>query len=307
MGKPIVIMGVFMADATFRARRLPRMGETLRGDAFALGPGGKGSNQAVAAARAGGDVTFLTRLGDDTFADMAMDLWRDAGIRPEALRDGHSHTGAASILVSSKSGDNAIVISPGAGGEISGTDVDRWTPQIGAAAVFVTQLEQPIAAAERALGVARAAGTVTILNPAPAAALPGGLLANCDFITPNETEAEMLTGIAVDSLAGAEAAARHLCASGVGAVVITLGEMGALFYDGDKARHLPAVVAGPVVDTTGAGDAFNGGFATALAAGAALHDAVRFGVATAGVAVTRAGAASAMPLSDEIAALMAVS
>ena len=169
----------------------------------------------------------------------------------------------------------------------------------------MTQLEQPIPAARRGLEIARAAGVTTILNPAPAAALDDAMLALCDYITPNETEAETLTGLPVTTLAEAEAAGDALMARGVGAVIITLGARGALYRDRARSVHVPVISAGPVVETTGAGDAFNGGFAVALSEGRDVIEAVRFGTATAGISVTRAGAAAAMPLRDEIDALLA--
>jgi ribokinase len=302
--KPIVILGVFVADTAYRAARQPRMGETILGDSFALGPGGKGSNQSVAAARAGGDVTFITRLGQDTFADMALATWAGAGVRTAVTHDPDSYTGAAYIFVDSATGDNAIIVAPGAASAISEADIDARADLIAGAGVFVTQLEQPLPAALRALQIAREAGVTTILNPAPAAPLPTGMLALCDYVTPNESEAEALTGLLVTTIPEAEAAARALVALGAGAAVITLGAQGALFHDGAQTVHIPAISAGPVVETTGAGDAFNGGFATALAEGADPVAAVRFGCATAGISVTRAGTAPSMPSRAEIDSLL---
>jgi len=304
MAKPIVILGVFVADTAYRAARQPRMGETILGDSFALGPGGKGSNQSVAAARAGGDVTFITRLGQDTFADMALATWARAGVKTAVTQDAGSYTGAAYIFVDSATGDNAIIVAPGAAASISESDIDAQAALIGRAGVFVTQLEQPLPAALRALQIAREGGVTTILNPAPAAPLPTGMLALCDYVTPNESEAEALTGLPVTTVAEAEAAARALRAMGAGAAVITLGAQGALFHDGTQTVHVPAVNAGPVVETTGAGDAFNGGFAVALAEGADPVAAVRFGCATAGISVTRPGTAPSMPARAEIDALL---
>ena len=308
MGRHIAVLGIFVADTAYRTDRLPRLGETLLGRGFALGPGGKGSNQAVAAALAAGSggpaVHFVSRLGRDPFADMARATWARAGVVPEITEDPDSYTGAACILVEHGSGNNAIVVAPGAAGRISAADVDARAGLIGSAAVFVTQLEQPMEAAYRGLEVARAGGAVTILNPAPAADLPAGMLALCDYVTPNESEAEGLTGIAVASVSDAERAADALMAQGAGAVVLTLGERGALFRDRSRSVHVPPFRAGPVVETTGAGDAFNGGFAVALAEGADPVAAVRFGSAVAGLSVTRAGAAASMPARAEVLALL---
>ena len=303
-GGRIVVLGVFVADTAFRADRQPRMGETILGRSFALGPGGKGSNQAVAAARAGGDAHMLTLLGRDTFADMALATWREAGVAPAVTQRDDAATGAAYIFVDDATGDNAIIICPGVAGTIGPADVDARADLIGGARVLLTQLEQPIEAARRALEIARGAGAVTILNPAPAAELPEGLLALCDLVTPNESEAEALTGVSVRGAKDAERAARALREAGAGAVVVTLGERGALYHDGARTEYVPAVAAGPVVETTGAGDAFNGALAVALARGDDAVDAVRFGCAAAGLSVTRPGTAPSMPTLEEIERLM---
>ncbi|MCK0166793.1 ribokinase [Jannaschia sp. S6380] len=301
----IVILGVFVADTSYRADRQPRMGETIMGRSFALGPGGKGSNQAVAAARAGGAVTFVSKLGRDTFGDMAMAAWAEAGVTP-AVERGDGYTGAAYIFVEESTGNNAIIIAPGAAAGIDATFIDAHADAIRRAKVFVTQLEQPMDAAHRALRLARDGGATTILNPAPAAELPDGMLALCDYVTPNETEAEALTGIAVTDVASARRAGDALLAAGVArAAVLTLGDKGALYHDGDTSLLVPPYNAGAVVETTGAGDAFNGGFATALAEGMDPQDAVRFGCATASISVTRPGTAPSMPDRSEIDALLA--
>lgn len=305
MAGKIVILGVFVADTAYRAERQPRMGETILGKSFVLGPGGKGSNQSVAAAMAGGEVHFISRLGADPFADMARDTWARAGVTPEITIDDESYTGAAYIFVEDATGNNAIIISPGAAGRISAQDVEARAGLIGRASVFVTQLEQPMAAAHRALEIARAGGARTILNPAPAAAIPDEMLALCDIVTPNESEAEGITGIAVTSVETATQAATALLARRVGAAIVTLGENGALYHDGTRTVHVPVFNAGPVVETTGAGDAFNGGLATALAEGMDPIDAVRFGCATASISVTRPGTAPSMPARAEIDAMLA--
>jgi ribokinase len=306
MPHDIVILGVFVADTAYRAGRMPRMGETILGQSFALGPGGKGSNQSVAAAMAGGDVGFVTKLGQDTFAEMALATWASAGVTSLATQHPESYTGAAFIFVDHATGDNAIIISPGIAATLSAADVEAQADAIGRAKVFVTQLEQPLEAAIRALEIARAGGAATILNPAPAAEIPDAMLALCDYVTPNETEASELTGIEVRDVASAERAAAALLARGVAkAAIVTLGENGCLWFDGDRALHVPALNAGAVVETTGAGDAFNGGFAVALAEGMAPEAALRFANATAAISVTRPGTAPSMPSRAEIEALLA--
>jgi ribokinase len=304
MGKGVVILGVFVADTAYRAARMPRMGETILGQSFALGPGGKGSNQAVAVARLGEPVSLITRLGEDAFGEMAMRVWAEAGVRPVVTRVAESYTGAAFIFLDAATGDNAIIISPGAAATIAASDLEAQAALVGGAAVFVTQLEQPLEAAVRGLEIARAAGVATVLNPAPGRALPDAVLALCDFVTPNETEAAELTGLPVGGVEEARAAAERLVARGAGAAVITLGAQGALLHGGGRSELVPAVNAGAVVETTGAGDAFNGGFATALARGADPGAAVRFGCAVAGISVTRAGTAPSMPTLAEVEAVL---
>lgn len=301
----ITILGVFVADTAYRAERQPRMGETILGKSFVLGPGGKGSNQSVAAARAGGNVAFVSRLGDDDFADMAMKTWGEAGVDAKVTRDPASYTGAAYIFIEDATGNNAIIISPGAAAAISADDVEANRDLIESSAVFITQLEQPIPAAQRALEIARGAGVATILNPAPAAPLDDAIFALCDYITPNETETSELTGMEVVTVDQARSAGDALLAKGVGTAVITLGENGVLVHGAGVSEHVPAFNAGPVVETTGAGDAFNGGFAVALAEGRSPVEAARFGCATAGISVTRPGTAPSMPTRAEIDALLA--
>jgi len=306
MSGKIVILGVFVADTAYRADRAPKMGETILGHSFALGPGGKGSNQAVAAARAGGEVHFVTKLGRDTFADLALATWKEAGVTPEVTQHDDSYTGAAYIFVEEATGNNAIIVCPGVARTISPADIEARAGLIGGASVFMTQLEQPMDAAHRALQIARAGGARTILNPAPAAAIPPEMIALCDFVTPNESEAEGITGIAVGSVADAELAADAFLDMGAGAAIVTLGENGALYRDRSHSVHIPALKAGPVVETTGAGDAFGGGLAAALARGSDPVEAVRFGNATAAISVTRPGTAPSMPRRSEIEALLAV-
>jgi len=281
------------------------MGETILGRSFALGPGGKGSNQAVAAARLGAEVHFISRLGADPFGEMALATWAEAGVRPAVTRDPASYTGAAYIFVEAATGNNAIIIAPGAAATISPADIDAQAALIRRAGVFVTQLEQPLAAAARGLMIAHKAGVTTILNPAPAQPLGDDILMLCDYLTPNETEAAEISGVAVETADDARRAGDVLLGRGVRAVVITLGDKGALFHAPGRSELVPVVSAGPVVETTGAGDAFNGGFATALARGMDPVEAVRFGCAVAGVSVTRPGTAPSMPTLAEVEALLA--
>jgi ribokinase len=300
LGK-VVILGVFVADTSYRADRMPKMGETILGNSFALGPGGKGSNQAVACARMGAETHLISKLGQDDFAKLAHDTWAEAGVIPHAEQLSDTYTGAAYIFIEESTGDNAIIIAPGAAAMITATEIEANTDLIASASVFVTQLEQPMAAAMRGLEIARAAGVTTLLNPAPAAPLPDGMLSLCDYVTPNETECEALTGVAVHNEADADKACLALRELGVGTPIITMGEQGAYLCDHGL---VPAVNAGALVETTGAGDAFNGAFAAALSEGHAPLRAVEYGCATAGISVTRAGTASSMPHRNAVDALM---
>ena len=300
----VAILGIFVADLAFRAGRMPGVGETIAGSGFKMGPGGKGSNQAVAAARAGAPVTFLSKVGKDAFGAIALDTWRAEGISARVAELDDQPTGAAFIYVNDSTGENAIIVVPGAAATISAGDVDAAADAIRDAAVFITQLEQPVEAAWRGLQIAREAGVVTIFNPAPAEPIDDAIYALCDYITPNESEAALLTGIAVTDLVGARKAGDAFLAKGVGTALITLGEAGVLLHSRTGSIHIPAVNAGPVVETAGAGDAFNGGFAAALARGADPVEAARFGCAVAGISVTRAGTAPSMPLRAEVEALL---
>lgn len=303
--KWVTVMGSFVADLAFRTDKLPAWGETFMGRSFQLGPGGKGSNQAVAAARAGANVSFISKLGRDPFGDLARATYSKEGIDTRYLLSTDSPTGAAAILLDANSGENSIIVVPGACFELTPEEVEGMADLIAASAIFVTQLELALPTVERGLALARSLGVPTILNPAPACDLPSRIFRNCDFVTPNETEAEMLTGIAVKSEADAERAADAFLAMGVRNAVITLGAKGVFVKNATVAAHVPAVNAGAVVETTGAGDAFNGGFAVALAEGKDILEAARFGCAVAGISVTRVGTAPSMPMRAEVDALLA--
>ena len=302
--KDIVILGVFVADTAYRASRQPQIGETIIGNEFSLGPGGKGSNQAVAAALAGGNVHFISRLGKDDFANMAISLWEKSGITPHVTQYSDSYTGAAYIFIEDKTGNNAIIVSPGAAANINDDDITANKGLIQGSRVFMTQLEQSLDAAGTALSFAKDGGAITILNPAPAQPLGENILKLCDFVTPNEIEAEQITGTPVKSINDAEIAAGKLLEKGASAAVITLGEQGALFKDNNQIIHQPSYEVGPVVETTGAGDAFNGGLAVALAEEMPIDRALRFACATASISVTRQGTAPSMPDRHEIDTLI---
>jgi len=299
------VMGSFVADLAFRTLQLPEWGQTVLGSEFRLGPGGKGSNQAVAAARLGATVGFITKLGRDPFGDLARATYEREGIDARYCFETTEHaTGGAAIIVHATKGENAIVVVPSSGFQLTTGDVDRAAGAIREAAIFMTQLEVPLPIVEHGLALARRAGVRTILNPAPASQMPDRVYPLCDFLTPNESEAAGLIGAPVADLRDAEHAADVFLSRGVQNVVITLGAQGALVKNRDVTRHVPAIDAGPVVETTGAGDAFNGGFAVALTEGLDLVEAARFGCAVAGISVTRHGTAPAMPHRHEVDALL---
>lgn len=301
----VAILGIFAADLAFRAKRLPVMGETLLGEGFVMGPGGKGSNQSVAAARAGGDVRFITKIGQDAFGDIAIATWKGAGVDTSCVtRLADQLTGAAFIFVSSETGNNAIIVNAGAAGTVTAADVVAAEAAIKDSRVFVTQLETAVEASWRGLELARKAGAITVFNPAPAAKIDPAIYKLCDYVTPNETEAAEITGVQVVSVDDARAAGNKLLEMGVGNALITLGANGVLLHNAKQSVHVPAYKV-KVVETTGAGDAFNGGFAVAIGEGQDPVAAARFGVATASLSVTKAGTAPSMPTRAEIDKMLA--
>jgi len=306
MTKPISILGIFVADLTFRTDRMPIKGETFIGNSFKLGPGGKGSNQAVATRRAGAETIFITKIGKDTFGEMAMKLYADEGINAEYVWEiADMATGAASIVVNEETSENLIIVVPGAADDMVPDDLEAAEAGIAKSSFFMASLEVPIPVMQRGLEVAKRNRIPTILNPAPAAILPDEVYGLSDYFTPNETEASMLAGIPVENVDQAEAAAKIFLDRGVKTAVITLGEIGVYVRNSEISQHVPAFDMGDkVLETTGAGDAFNGGFAHALAQGMSLIEAIRFGSATAAISVTRLGTAPAMPFNNEIMELL---
>jgi len=303
---PVAVLGIFVADLAFKAPRLPVMGETILGQGFKDGPGGKGSNQAIAAARAGADVRMITRIGRDTFGEMAQRAWAADGVDTRTVTiDDTLPTGAAFIFVSTETGNNAIIVESGAAAHLSPADVAAAEAVIASAKVLVTQFEQPVETAVAGLTLARKHGVITILNPAPAVPADRAIYALCDYVTPNETEAETITGQKVQTEADALAAAKAFVAMGAKNALITLGEKGSFLHGEAGTAMVPAFKVANVVDTTGAGDGFNGGFATALAEGKTPLDAIRFANATAALSVQKPGTAPSMPTRLEIEALLA--
>ena len=301
MRAKVVVVGSFNADLTSYMQRMPRPGETVHGDTFVTGAGGKGSNQAVAAARLGADVTFIGRVGADVFANLAYEIWDAEGVNRDYVgRDSEHATGVAPIMVDS-SGENMIVVVLGANNRVQKSDIDAARERIAAADVLVAQLEINTDMVAYALGTAKALGITTILNPAPAAAIPPETIALADYLTPNETELETLSGGAVTDV---ESAARGLLTRPDQTAVVTLGAQGAQIVTRESS-NLVGTFKVDVVDTTGAGDAFNGGLAVALAEGLALEDAVRFANAAAALSVTKPGAAPSTPYRADVDTLSA--
>lgn len=299
----IVVVGSSNTDMILRLPRIPRPGETLLGGDYLTADGGKGANQAVAAARAGGQVTFIARVGTDSLGDTALHGFRRERINVEFIRrDRQSPSGVALIFVAD-AGENSIGVAPGANGHLSVADVRRAREAIGRANVLLAQLEIPLETVTAAVELAHAAATPVILNPAPARKLPSGLLRRISVLTPNESEASLLTGIRVTNTASAERAARKLRSQGVGTVIVTMGSNGALIVDDQNVVHVPALPVKPV-DTTAAGDVFNGALAVAMGEGRALRDAVRFAAAAAALSVTRLGAQPSAPRRGAIRRLL---
>ena len=303
MKNSVVMLGSYVTDLMSRQKGLPRPGETMLGSYYAIGSGGKGSNQAIAAHRAGAQVVLATKIGRDQLGDMALSFYEKEGISTEfVFRDDHLPTGAAMILVDEISGQNAIVVVPSACMNVTPAEVEKTAEAIRNAGVLLVQMEINPEATFAAVEIAFRAGVRVIFNPAPAGKIPKNVYTMIDVITPNETEAETLTGIAVNDREGARNAAKALLEKGVKNAVITLGSRGAFLMNREQEAWIESI---PVntVDTTGAGDAFNGGLAAALADGADLMEAVKFANCVGALSVTRQGTAPAMPRRAEIDAL----
>lgn len=301
----IVVLGSFVADLTFRTPRLPEWGEAVFGSDFRVSPGGKGANQAIAIARLGGRASFVGKLGRDVFGDLARSTFARENVDTEfCFATESAGTGGAAVIVHASSGENAIVVDPGSSFRLTPTELDAAANRIKASAAFITQLEMPLEVVMRGLGIAHDAGVTTILNPAPAVDLPREVYALCDYVTPNEAEASSITGERVSGPRDAERAAATLLSWGARNVVLTLGAQGAFVKTPSATCHVPAVDAGAVVETTGAGDSFNGAFALALAEGMDAMEATRFACTAAGISVTRRGTSESMPTRGEVDALV---
>jgi ribokinase len=305
MGRPsILVVGSSNTDMIVKVERLPQPGETVLGGEFLTAGGGKGANQAVAAARAGGAVSLIARVGEDSFGETALAAFRAGGIDTRhVVRDRTSPSGVALILVA-QSGQNSIAVAPGANGRLSAADVRRAKKAFRNASVLLLQLEIPLETVQAAAKLARSAGARVILNPAPAQSLPAGLLEGLFLLTPNQSEARLLTGINVENEQTAAEAAAKLLSHRVQNVVVTLGAAGAFVAGGRVRCFLPGHKI-EAVDATGAGDVFNGALAVAIAEGKGLVEAASFANAAAAISVTRPGAQSSAPRRKEIEYLLA--
>jgi ribokinase len=300
----VTVVGSLNMDLIARSPRIPRPGETIIGGDFHTAPGGKGANQAVAAARLGARVSMIGRVGRDAFAGQLLDNLSAAGVdHTFVIQDSEVATGVALIVVDD-AGENSIVVASGANMRLSPADVDEAEAVIAGADALLLQLESPLETVIRAAEVARAHGVTVILNPAPARSLPAELLAMVDVLIPNESETSLLTGLPVSNQAEAETAATALREMGVGTVILTLGERGALLAREEETEQVLAFEVTPV-DTTAAGDAFVGGFTVAMAGGQPLAEAVRWGNAAGALATTKLGAQPSLPTRQDLEALLA--
>ena len=296
----IVVFGSFVVDLTSWADHLPVPGETIKGSVFKMGPGGKGSNQGVAASRAGADVTLVTKVGNDVFGQTALDFYKNENMTTEyVFVDTEKETGTALIMVDEKVGQNQILVVSGACDNITVNEVEQTFPLIDSAEIVLLQLEVNMDAIEKVVDYAHAKGKKIVLNTAPARKLPAELLRKLDIVTPNEIEAGILTDTKVETEADAEQAARILMNSGVKNVVVTMGKNGVFVMTPERKEMIPSMRV-KAIDTTGAGDAFNGGFVTALSEGKDIFEAARFGNAVGALSVTKIGTAPAMPHRSDI-------
>lgn len=297
--RQILVVGSSNTDMVIKAAHLPRPGETILGGTFFMNPGGKGANQAVAIARLGGPVTFICKTGSDIFGHQSQQLFEEEGINTSyVFSDSGNPSGVALITVDEKA-ENCIVVASGANANLLPSDLEKAEEAIERADLVLMQLEVPMETVCFVADIAWQKGKKVILNPAPAHPLPVDLLRHLYLITPNETEAEMITGVEITDESSAGEAARALSGMGVQHVIITLGSKGALIYSNGKAEMVPALKV-EAVDTTAAGDVFNGALTVALSEGRSLKEAARFACKASAISVTRVGAQSSAPYRNEV-------
>ena len=305
MTSPIItVVGSFAVGLTIRTPQMPIFGQTLIGSDFDMGPGGKGSNQAVATARLGANSYFVGLIGEDKLGEIAVDLYKTEGVDTRYLRRTTTMATGAGLIILNTKGENFIILDMGANNLMDGAFVDGAEEQIARSKIVMSVLEIPVAAAQRAMELGKKHGITTILNPAPATPLPESLLRMVDYLTPNESELRILLGLPPDDPTPTPALAARLRSMGVQTVVVTMGENGAVILNEAGETHVPTVAV-DVVDTTGAGDAFNSAFAVALAEGKPLVEAVKYGCCGGATACTKLGVIPALGRREQIDRLYA--
>jgi|TARA_B100002051_G_scaffold4721_1_gene4071 ribokinase len=299
--KSISILGVFVADLCFVGDKIPSKGQTILGKKHIVGPGGKGSNQAIAAARLNGEVSFITKVGNDSHSEMAFNLYKESGVNTNSIiQDEKLFTGVAGIMID-KDGNNAINVVSGAAEHLVAEDIDNKIETIKNSKIFLTQMETPDEVTIYGLKKANEQKCITILNPAPARSIDEDNFKLIDYFTPNETEAEFYLNKKIETTEDIRHAANELLKKGIKNVIITLGEKGIFFANRKENFFLDAYkLKKPVIDTTGAGDAFNGAFAVGLANDLEIKEALTFANKVAGISTTKLGAAASMPFAKEL-------
>ena len=296
----ITVLGIFVADISFSGPKIPSIGETILGKKYNVGPGGKGCNQAIAIARLGGNTNFISKIGKDAYGELALKTLEKNKISTEnIIQDGNQQTGVAGILVDQNTGKNAINVIVGAPSSLRISEIEKQINLIKRSKIFLTQLEVPKDVTLHCLKTAKENGCITILNPAPASEISKEFYNNIDFFTPNETEAEFYTGIKITNDQEAKQAAEKLLNLGIKKVIITLGEKGLFYSDGKEEISLKAKAV-KAIDTTGAGDAFNGGLAFGLSKEKPIKECLELANKVAGISTTKLGAGDAMPFIQNI-------
>lgn len=297
--KKIVVIGSCNTDMVIKSDRLPVPGETILGGTFMMNPGGKGANQAVAAARLGGQVTFISKTGNDLFGRQSIELYENEGINTDYIFSDAEHPSGVALISVDMNGENCIVVASGANATLSSKDIDKARTAVERADILLMQLEIPLDTVEYAAKLAYGKGIKVVLNPAPACYLPDSLLKCLYMIIPNKTEAEMLSGVKVADWDSAKQAADIISSKGVSIVLITLGSLGALIKEGDQYYTVEATKVN-AVDTTAAGDTFCGAVCIALSEGRSVCEAVKWANRASGITVTRMGAQSSIPYRREL-------
>jgi ribokinase len=297
----ISVLGIFVADISFSGNKIPSIGETILGTNYNIGPGGKGCNQAIAIARLGGAVSFISKLGKDTYGDLATNTLHNNNIDTSTITYSNElQTGVAGIMVDKNTGKNAINVITGAPSTLTIKEVEKHIEVINNSKIFLTQLEVPKEVTLHCLKKAKENKVLTILNPAPASEISNEFFKYIDYFTPNETEAEFYTGIKISNEMEAKKASIKLLNLGLKKVIITLGEKGLFYTDGKEDIYIKALSLNKVLDTTGAGDAFNGGLAFALSENKPIKEALKLANQVAGLSTLKLGAGNAMPTLKEL-------